>query len=191
MPEFTLDNNLIEVVDEIRCLGLLVRSDLKWISNTRSIVNKAYKKLWIVRRLKNLGAQTVDLVDVYEKQVRSVLEFGTPVWHPGITQSETIDIERVQKTFCKIVLGFHYESYKSALQTLSLESLSSRRETLCLNFALKAEKHEKFKHWFKPYEKTCITRLKPPKYVPVYSTHARFGNSPLSYLTKLLNDFYA
>ena len=105
MPQFTVDDHRIEVVEEIRCLGLIVRADLKWISNTRYIVRRAYQKLWMVKRLKNLGAHTADLVDIFEKHVRSVLEFGTIVWHPSITQSETIDIERVQKSFCRIVLG--------------------------------------------------------------------------------------
>ena len=191
MPQFTVDDHQIEVVEEIRCLGLIVRADLKWISNTRYIVRRAYQKLWIVKRLKNLGAHTADLVDIFEKHVRSVLEFGTTVWHPSITQSETIDIERVQKSFCRIVLGDQYVSYANALETLSLETLETRREALCLNFAPKAERHDKFKHWFKPSIKTTVTRLKPPKYVPVYANHARFENSPLSYLTKLLNEFYA
>ena len=54
LPEMVLDNNEIEVVDEIRLLGLIIRSDLKWISNTESMVKKAYKRVWIIRRLKYL-----------------------------------------------------------------------------------------------------------------------------------------
>ena len=57
LPEFALDNNEIEVVDELRLLGLIIRSDLKWVSNTEQIVKKANKRLWIIRRLKYLGAQ--------------------------------------------------------------------------------------------------------------------------------------
>ena len=37
---------------------------------------RAYKKLWAIKRLKNQGAELNDLVDIYMKQVRSVLEFG-------------------------------------------------------------------------------------------------------------------
>ena len=61
LPEFTLDNNEIVVVDELRLLGLIIRSDLKWVSNTEQIVKKANKRLWIIRRLKYLGAQRCDL----------------------------------------------------------------------------------------------------------------------------------
>ena len=56
MPEFVLDKNQLEVVDEWKLLGVILRSDLKWSSKTEFIVKKAASKLWILRRLKELGA---------------------------------------------------------------------------------------------------------------------------------------
>ena len=189
-PDISIDDQHLTVVEKKQILGLIVRSDLKWWSNTKQIVSKAFKKLWIIRRLKNLGAQVIDLVDIYKKQVRSVLEFGAPVWHSGITGRETQDIERVQKAFCRIILKDQYQSYHVALEKLELETLELRREKLCLNFALKAESNQKFKHWFKPAVKKTNTRLKISKYEDVAFNHARMEKSPLSYLTKLLNNHY-
>ena len=60
----------------------------------------------MIKRLKKAGANLEDLKEVYIKQIRSVLEFGVPVWNSGITQDENHDIERVQKTFLYIALGF-------------------------------------------------------------------------------------
>ena len=57
MPELTLDNNELEVVDDIRLIGLILRSDMKWMSNTENMVKKANKRIWILRRLKYLGAE--------------------------------------------------------------------------------------------------------------------------------------
>ena len=45
MPEFKLGDNQLEVVDEMRLLGLILRTDMSWKSNTEHIVSKAYKKL--------------------------------------------------------------------------------------------------------------------------------------------------
>ena len=90
MPELTLDNNELEVVDEIRLLGLILRSE--------NMVKKANISIWILRRLKYLGAKQSDLVDIYVKQIRSVLELAVPAWHSGINQTEKIDIERIQKS---------------------------------------------------------------------------------------------
>ena len=63
-PQFVLEDNEIEVVDEMRVLGLVIRSDMKLSSNTQSMVSRDNKKLWVVRRLKKSGAKTEDLVDV-------------------------------------------------------------------------------------------------------------------------------
>ena len=149
LPEMVLDNNEIEVVDEIRLLGLIIRSDLKWISNTENMVKKAYKRVWMIRRLKYLGAQGCDLIDVYVKQVRSVLELAVPAWHGAITLIEQQSIERVQKSVAHIILGEEYVCYKDALNTLGLKSLATRRNILRLKNAKKAEKHTKFHKWFK------------------------------------------
>ena len=51
----------------------------------------------MARRLKKLGASTEDLKDVYCKQVKSILEFGVPVWNSALTKEHVADIERVQK----------------------------------------------------------------------------------------------
>ena len=65
MPEISLENNELEVVDEVRLLGLILRSDLKWTSNTENMVTRANQR--ILRRLKYLGATDCDLVDIYIK----------------------------------------------------------------------------------------------------------------------------
>ena len=120
LPELSLENHELEVVDEIRLLGIIIRSDLKWIANTENMVKKANKRLWIIRRLKYLGADQCDLVDIFTKQIRSVLELAVPVCNNGITLVEQQDIERIQKSAAHIILGAQYESYNIALKTLGL-----------------------------------------------------------------------
>ena len=143
-----------------------------------------------LRRLKAHGASESDLLEVYTKQVRPVLEFAVPVWHSGITKGESKDIERVQKCALKIIFQERYNTYKQALKLTNLHRLSNRRSKICIKFALKAEKHNKFKTWFKLNRKTFHTRSIPMKYCPVISRTKRFEKSPLSYLTNLLNTYY-
>ena len=94
MPEIELDNNQLELVEEMRLLGMIIQSDMKWTANTDHIVTKAFSRIWILRRLKGMGAKTRELVDMYVKQVRSVLELAVPAWHGAITLVERNDIER-------------------------------------------------------------------------------------------------
>ena len=110
---------------------------MRWTSNTNCITRKAYKRLWIINRLKNLGAGDNELLDVYTKQVRPILEYAAPVWHPNLTRTESDSIERVQKAALRIVLQRRYLSYKIALNDVQMDSLCTRREKLCIKFALK------------------------------------------------------
>ena len=190
MPRIALGNQELEVVEETKLLGLIIRSDMKWITNTQNMIKKANKRLWIIRRLKNLGASHQDLVNVFTKQVRCILELAVPAWQGSITLAEKQDLERVQKTACHIILGEKYLSYKEALKFLNLETLEFRRNKLSLKFALKTEKHEKFKSWFNPIFKNVETRSSNKKYYDVKANTTRFQKSPLSFLTRILNLYY-
>ena len=98
LPRLKIGNdNYLEVVSRYKLLGVIIQNDLKWNANTSNICHKGFARLWMLRRLKSLGASMEELVDVYIKQVRSVLELAVPVWEPGLTKSEKGQLERVQK----------------------------------------------------------------------------------------------
>ena len=104
-PELYLDSQNLDIVEETTLLGTKIQSDLRWNSNTDNMCEKAFNRVWMIRRLKSLGASNQELVDVYCKQVRCVLELAAPVWTPGLTSNQIAQIERVQKTVCAIVLA--------------------------------------------------------------------------------------
>ena len=79
MPKFILGDTELELVEETTLLGVVLRSDLSWVAHADYIVKRAYKKLWCLRRLKKLGADFRDLLDVYFKQIRSILEYAVAV----------------------------------------------------------------------------------------------------------------
>ena len=89
MPTIDLGGQQLEVVEQIRLLGVIIRTDLKWYSNTTNIVQRAVNKLWVLRRLKKFGAKTDELIDLYTKYCRSILEYAVPVWHSSITANES------------------------------------------------------------------------------------------------------
>ena len=186
MPEFSVNQNRVELIEQTKLLGVILSSDLSWAANTEYIVKRCLNKTWMLRRLKRLGASQDDLLEVYIKQVRSLAEYGVPVWNSSLTGEDIVSLERIQKTALHIILGDAYKSYNSALKNTGLEKLSDRRKKICLKFAKRALKHTKFSRWFKLNTKTD-SRLKQPKFCPpVYRTE-RFKKSPISYLTSLLN----
>ena len=144
----------------------------------------------MIRRLKGLGADKKELLDVYIKQVRSVLELAVPVWHPAITQQEIKQIERIQKCALYIILGSDYTGYNDALQLLAIDSLHNRRSKICEKFAIKCFKSPRYSTWFHSNQYTqpiYNTRSEKSKLVPVSSRTQRYKNSPIPYLTELLN----
>ena len=78
-------------------------------------------------------------------------------------------------------------SYRSALKQTGLQTLESRRVTLCLKFAKKAAKNPKHQNWFKVSKKALNTRQKQTKYHKVIANKGRYMKSPISYLTSLLD----
>ena len=196
MPKLSVNNaEVLEVVEEFKLLWVKIQSDLKRQENINFICKKVYERVWMIRRLKSLGANTTEMLDVYEKQVRSILELAVPVWNANLTQSEEKQIERVQKTAYYVILGHEYLNYEQGLSTLGGERLSVRRTALSLNFAKKALKSEKYKNWFspaipvlRPRPNTRAPIPEPSKLKDVPYRTARYRDSPLPYLTRLLNE---
>ena len=79
-------------------------------------------------------------------------------------------------------------SYESALKTMNLEDLETRRIIICLNFSLKASKSIKFSKWFVRNQKSN-TRFKRA-FHETFARNERFKRTPINYLTKLLNEHH-
>ena len=191
-PQICFDSSdFLSLVENTTLLGVEIQSNLKWNLNTDYICTRAFSRIWILRRLKAHGATTSELVDVYVKQVRCVLELAVAVWSPGITAGQVTQIERVQKTACAVILGDSYLQYSNALTMLNLKSLKERRMDLCLKFAKNCVKSDKFSHWFIRRSSDPAgmqTRRVKTDLIPVDSRTKRFSKSPLPYLTSLLNE---
>ena len=76
-----------------------------------------------------------------------------------------------------------YETYPQALDDLNLQTLSSRRETLCLKFAKKCIKHEKAKDLF-PLN---LDHRNKDKYKVQFARKDRLMYSTIPQLQRLLN----
>ena len=188
VPEFEIEGNLVETQEEMKILGIIISNTLSWRSNTDNMCKKAYSRLWMIKRLKQAGANLEDMKDVYIKQIRSLLEFGVPVWNSGLKKEEILDIERVQRAFLHIVLGQEYHSYELARIKINMETLEERRTQLCTKFAVKTAKHPKHKHWFVPSDPDAPdTRSDKTKFKTPLCRLNRFKTSPIPYLTGLLN----
>ena len=137
--------------------------------------------------MKQLGLDNKLLLDVYYKEIRSILEFAVPVWHSGLTASQSKTIENVQKHAFFIITGV--PSYQSNLESLNALRLSARRESLCLRYALKASASPKFRDLFREKVHPWNTRSK--ERFEVMNCRTKWAhNSPLNYMIGQLNKLY-
>ena len=184
----TINNEPIEVIDSTKLLGTVISNDLSWDLNTAEIVKKANARMELLRRIAEFNTPVEDLENIYILFIRSILELSATVWHSSLTQENSSDLERVQKSATKIILKQSDLSYKQRLAKLDIETLSSRREYLCLSFAQKCLKNERTKHMFPQNEKKHDMNTRHvEKYQVEYANTERKRNSPIIYMQKLLN----
>ena len=188
--EVKVNGNFFQVKKELKILGVILTPDLKWNANTQHICQKAYKNMWTLRRMKKLDLDYLTLTDFYMKEVRVHLELAVPVWHSGLSQKLSRDIERVQKIAINIILGDHSLPYEQSCTKLGLKPLYIRRSQLCEKFAVKTALKSRHKDLFQiknSVNNTHDTRNKKNKYSEHMCRTQRFYNSPLPYLTRMLN----
>ena len=148
-----IDDEPIEVISSTKLLGTIITSDLRWEENTSHIVKKSNARMELLRRVASFGTSVEDLKTIYFLFVRSQLEQSAVVWHSSLTEENRSDLERVQKSAVKIILGEKYKNYENGLDVLGIESLEERRNNLCRRFANKCLKNEKTAKMFPLNEK--------------------------------------
>ena len=89
----------------------------------------------LLREIFSFGASNTEMVHFWTIFCRSVLEQSCVLWHTSLTQENSEDLERTQKSFVKMVLKNEYKNYENALLKLNLDTLADRRENMSLKFA--------------------------------------------------------
>ncbi|KAI8511319.1 hypothetical protein Bbelb_104190 [Branchiostoma belcheri] len=188
LPPLRIDSSVLSVVPCLKILGLRLQSDLRWNEQVNHMSANAARKLFILKRLRKFNLSQNELLIIYTAYIRPLMEYAVPVWSPGLSKQQVDQLERIQRRACRIIMGPAYTGYASSLEHLKLTTLAERRETLCLNFARSLIKSE-FEHWL-PSRRSSITgrstRNAQKLDIPKAKTQ-RYRNSPIPYLTRLLN----
>ena len=194
LPQISIGNEeYLEVVDEHKILGQIIRSDLKTISNTENICTKAFKRMWILRRLKALGCPTQELLTVLREQIISICEVAVAWWGPMITKQESNMLERILKTGLHIIFQDKYLNFTNALKLGQLKSLKERRIIQITKFSKKAYQNPRYKTWFcesdtqqPPVVETRSSHKSAPLLKPVTCRTQRYSRSSIPLMTSIL-----
>ena len=136
LQPLVVGDTVAKQVDNYKLLGVYISSDLSWNVHVDFIVKKATKRLYSLRVRRKADVQQADLVLIYCSLIRSVLEYGAPVWSalPGYLSNV---IESVQRGALRIICPL--VEYEAALISTGLVSLDARRANLSAKFFSKAK----------------------------------------------------
>ena len=178
----------IELCFETKLLGYWLTIDMKPHKHVKHVLKISYSKVWSISRLKCAEVSDKDIFHFYTMKIRSVLEYSAPVFTSMLTQQDIHDIERIQKIVIKAILQHRYSDYHQGCLLLGIEDLDLRRTRLCLKFGLKAISNNKFKELFS--YNTNVNIRNPDKFDLPLARSSRYFNSPLLYITRLLNSHF-
>ncbi|KAI8493083.1 hypothetical protein Bbelb_290870 [Branchiostoma belcheri] len=186
LPSLTLGGESLSIVTQSRLLGLHIRSDLRWDDQVNEMVSKSSKRLFLISKLRRSGVPASDLTTIYCGYIRPILEYGAPSWSSALTNIHSAALERVQKRACKLILGRQYISYSETLTQLDLQRLSTRRQGLCTDFAMKVENSPRFCSWLPPRRGELNSR--PLRNSKQLVGTKRYRTSAIPALVDLLNE---
>ena len=96
IPSIVIDGNIVETVEYAKLLGVTLSNDFTWNRHVDCIVKKAAKRVQMSYQLKRAGISQLDLVTVYIRVVRPVLEYVCPVWHTSLHKYISDSIELIK-----------------------------------------------------------------------------------------------
>ena len=124
-PPIIFNDTIIERVNTHKHLGLILTSNLDWSAQITEVCLKANRKLSVLRSVKLLSRQTLDLL--YKLTVRSVVDYALPVYYKTLKQTEIARLESLQYRAAKIVTGaLHYTSKEKLNIELGWETINER-----------------------------------------------------------------
>ena len=186
-PQLSLEEGeFLEVVYEIKLVGLVVTSGLTWEEHIKYTVKRVNNVMWQLTRFKQAGGSQEKLLKFYVLKIRSILMFGAVCFHSSLNLDQRNRLELQQKRSLAIILGNEYKSYTQARILTNLPELNQLREDACEKWAVKAQASRKHSHLFPFYPSQVDTRQKK-KFQEPHCKSARYFNSPVPSMIRLLD----
>ena len=189
LPDLHIDGTPLPVVSECKLLGVHITDNMNWKKHVSEIKSKANKCIFILIRARKFQFTVKTMLTLYIWYIRTTLEYACPVWHPGLTNQQHTELERIQKRCLRIILGNQYVSYAEALQRLNISTLYDRRERLCLRLGRSILRSPEHRDLLPPTMGQVHGRNTRRRNLlrPIRARTARYKNTFIPYIVKRLN----
>ena len=146
------NNTVIDRVSSHKHLGIYITTTLDWSLQVDQLCLKANRKLSVLRHVKFLQRKTLDML--YKVTVRSVIDYGMPIYFNNLRQTEIAKISKIQYRAAKLVTGaLHLTSQVKLEEELGWETIQNRANYLGVTLFHKIHLKE---------TRPLIGRLMPP-----------------------------
>lgn len=143
--ELKLNNEKIEVVKQIKILGLILDDKLSWNPHIDYLKNQCIKRINILKSLsaRNWGSSQKILTNTYKAIVQSKLDYGCTVYSSA-NEKSLKKLDTIINTSMRIAIGgFRTSPVVSVLSESDTPPLNLRREKLSINCAIRLYKNPK------------------------------------------------
>ena len=160
------------------------------LQGKEDFVRQSNRRMSFLHKASKFTNNSNDLKKIYMLQVRSKLEKSAVLWHSSLSKKNRNDLERVQKSALRLILGNKYTSYSEALKLLNIETLEDRRKLLCLKFAKNCLKVDKLR---KMFPKSSTMHGMSKRNLEFYNVNRtlteRYLNSAIPQMQRILNSY--
>ena len=184
--ELTLEGAQISRVQHCKLLGITLQNDLKWGLHVSDLESRAARRVYFLKCLKRAGAETDKLIQYYTACIRSLLEYGSILFHPGLTQQQKMELENIQKRALRIIIP--NKDYAICLSESKLETLNERREKHCRALFKEIQgKNHRLHHLLPPLNPVKYNLRKQRTFSTSTNHHSNRLNS--EFITYCINNF--
>ena len=181
-PPLIFGDTFIDRVNSHKHLGLILTSSLDWSAQVNEVCLKANRKLSVLRSVKLLNRQTLDLL--FKLTVRSVIDYGLPVYYKCLKITDVARLENIQYKAGKLVTGaYHFTSKEKLNLELGWETIMQRGNFLSLNIFQKIHLKET-----RPLIRKCMPKLDFEKQC---ETRSKGGYIPFKYKSDKSNNSFS
>ena len=187
-PQVTVGPNQLQVVKATKLLGVTLDDSLNWKQHIASMIKSATYRLYMLRRLKSLGTPPQELGSIYNTFILPRLTYASPAWSSSLNTTQRLQMERVQKRACRIILGASYTSYDQALCTLNIPTLAQRYQDILQQFGRKLLQNPRHRNMLPPdipEQRYALRRRN--RIQPVRPITDRYQDSPILSIINAIN----
>ena len=137
LPPVLINDQIVEIVNKYKYLGLTIDDKLNWRENSKTLISRLNQRLYFLRRLHSFNFSPDSLKMFYNAIIQSLICFGISCWGSSICLEDKKNINRIIKKASKLTKTSHDDVdclYKKACHKKLINIIDDQSHPLCGSF---------------------------------------------------------